>query len=1024
VTRSFADVGFFALRTPLMPWHVFAADVEQRDGRSWHERRAEKRDRLRALVARPEVREALYLASPSLYESLPGWLEAEDPDADVARAVERPLVRYLARMAGRSTPFGLFAGVGLGTVAAETRLELAPRARWRRACSLDCGVMAEVLDRAAREHRGEVPWVANDTLYRVDAEWRFVQHADDVCYLASAASDAFLDTALDAARRGGGVTEAALAAAICERHREAAALAAAEVVAAMIDAQLLVPALGPLVVTATRPPPDMLGALQRLPAALRPPLERVAAALEVLERAPLGAEPARYTAINAAVRDLGAAAGTSGSVQVDLHKPCEARLGTTLVEVIERGVLALHAITPRDDRLERFRSEFRARWGTAAVPLVEVLDEDTGIGFEIERAPETECAPLLAGLPGRAVPAPASAWRSRDALLARRVASLARGGGQILTLSDRDLAALRADRIPPLPLAVSVLAAVTRAGQVHISRTWMPSAAAPFSRFARSDPALTAALRCLVEREQALAPHAVFAEIAHVPPDRRDGNVVTRPRLRDATIAWRGEWLAATGDDAGIQLAVDDLLVSIDDARVRLWSLSLAREIIPRLASAHFHLLGTLPLYRFLAALQRSAGESTLRWQWGALEAFAFLPRVVVGDAILALARWRLDDEDIARLDRLAEPARFAALARLRAERGLPRVVSFDEWDNVLPIDLDDSTSVDAWWAIARKRPAIDLHEILDDDCVAGDDGRYRNELVVPFVRLDPEPAPAGPPPALRVPSAPGAIDEAVGRASMRGPRAAVDGWIPSIAEVLERARTAGLCATWWLERQRTPAWGLALAWRATRRRGWSALVEIVDAWARAQVRPVCALQFEVLAAPSAARSVEAWLHRDSVTAAQMLAAIGGDDGARWRASLRVVDRAIRRFAAHEEHALQLASAGRDACAAGRARDVAFTRALGERHRHRRAAIEDALAVSSRELPRTLVELLDNAAVPPGSAVHTLEAVDEVRIVHAAACRVVQTASLDEAFVVFDDLARIYASQLARARRPRTADRG
>src|SRR5262245_60531351 len=62
---EFTPAGFFALRTPLLPfdeWLSFDGDSDT------------LRKRLRELVTRPEIREALFLASPSLSESAERWL--------------------------------------------------------------------------------------------------------------------------------------------------------------------------------------------------------------------------------------------------------------------------------------------------------------------------------------------------------------------------------------------------------------------------------------------------------------------------------------------------------------------------------------------------------------------------------------------------------------------------------------------------------------------------------------------------------------------------------------------------------------------------------------------------------------------------------------------------------------------------------------------------------------------------------------------------------------------------------------
>src|SRR5690606_3261541 len=80
------------------------------------------RERLRALIARPEIREALFVASPSLEAEIDRWLV--DPDGERGRKVERALVRYVQRMAGRATPFGLFGGCTVGELGAHTALVL------------------------------------------------------------------------------------------------------------------------------------------------------------------------------------------------------------------------------------------------------------------------------------------------------------------------------------------------------------------------------------------------------------------------------------------------------------------------------------------------------------------------------------------------------------------------------------------------------------------------------------------------------------------------------------------------------------------------------------------------------------------------------------------------------------------------------------------------------------------------------------------------------------------------------------
>ena len=89
---SLRPSGFFVMRAPLLPLEEL--DRLRADPTYW-----------RTLAARPEVAEALHLASPGLMRRL----AAGDPDDRVAASV----TAYLSRMCTRATPFGLFAGCDL-----------------------------------------------------------------------------------------------------------------------------------------------------------------------------------------------------------------------------------------------------------------------------------------------------------------------------------------------------------------------------------------------------------------------------------------------------------------------------------------------------------------------------------------------------------------------------------------------------------------------------------------------------------------------------------------------------------------------------------------------------------------------------------------------------------------------------------------------------------------------------------------------------------------------------------------------
>ncbi|MEN9865407.1 MAG: hypothetical protein RL748_997 [Pseudomonadota bacterium] len=123
------DHGMFLARTPLLPLQVFAQFADSDDQTAF----------LRQMFARPLLRNALYVASPTLYDRLLVWSEKSaaaemageqqaaplGPRQAAAQAQEQEklclaLCKYLVRASYRCTPFGLFAAVTPGRVAAHT----------------------------------------------------------------------------------------------------------------------------------------------------------------------------------------------------------------------------------------------------------------------------------------------------------------------------------------------------------------------------------------------------------------------------------------------------------------------------------------------------------------------------------------------------------------------------------------------------------------------------------------------------------------------------------------------------------------------------------------------------------------------------------------------------------------------------------------------------------------------------------------------------------------------------------------
>src|SRR6266702_4344622 len=768
--QQFTPSGFFVLRTPLLPFEEMVAWSEGLEAvgslgdpqgleAALERDRARLRARLLALVARPELRDALFVASPSLDEALEVW--QKEPDSQQGRKLEPDLVSYVSRAAARATPFGLFAGWTTGTIDAQTRLHLQARERYQRHSRLDMDYLWALAEAVERDPqlRKILVYEPNSSLYEAAGRLRLAEArvGDDgrSYHLVAIDKSPYLTAALERAQ-GGAALEAVAEVLVGGEISQAEA---EEYVAELADNQLLVTDARPLV-TGDEPTGGLVANLSSHAetAQIGKRVDEARAALEAIDAEGLGASPDRYRAVASVLGELPARPALSRLVQVDLVKPAqEATLGSQVVTEITRGVRILHQLAaPRGpDGLSRFREAFSERYQTQEIPLVQALDEETGIGFERSNSPLAEASPLLAGLPFRGGDLQARRWTARDALLLGKLTQALAEGASEIALEASDLEALAPQQRRPLPDAFYVRATVAAesdraiaqgAFRVLLHYLGGPPGAALLGRFCHADQTLHKFVRAHLQAEEARRPERLFAEIVHL-PDGRIGNTMCRPVLRDYEIPYLGR----SGAPADRQIPVTDLLVSVRDGRIVLRSRRLEREVVPRLTTAHNEEWRNLGVYRFLCALQRQDTVPWLAWDWGPLNDAPFLPRVVSGRLVLRRARWNVTEAELRAPGQATGVGQFAAVQAWRAERRLPRYVALADRDYELVIDLDNVLSVAALAHQLRGRRQAVLVEMFpgpDALCVTGPEGRFVHELVVPFVQVAPprpEPGNAAP---------------------------------------------------------------------------------------------------------------------------------------------------------------------------------------------------------------------------------------------------------------------------------------
>jgi lantibiotic biosynthesis protein len=1071
---------FFVLRTPLLPfdeleaWSAgLAAPASGPEGleAALAADRERLRERLRAVIERPTVREALFVASPNVLEALEVW--RRDPEGKKGRRAEEALVRYFLRMTARATPFGLFSACSVGGIGGGSRLSLDGLESYRRRTRLDMDylfALAEDLERSP-DLRPGLRFRPNSSLYAAAGRLRYaesrIQGFARIHQLVAADENPFVAEALRRAHGGAKPEEIARALVESDPDGEIAVEEAAEFVGELIDAQILVSDLPPPV-TGRDPAEDLADQLAQHPpaAALAERLRETRDALADLDAAGVGGNaPECYRSIAAALGELPARIDLQRLFQVDMIKPAAgSSLGLDVLAEIARGLRLLRRVAevPREEALASFRRDFVERYGHGrAVPLAEALDEEIGVGFRRSRAAAAEGSPLLAGLIFPAEPArqtvPDAAWH--EVLLAKLTQAVATGALEI-EITDGDLAALPPDRLAPQPDAFQVLAALAAPSPQALARgdfklllrnAFGPSGVRLLGRFCDADAGLLRHVEDHLRAEEALRPDAVFAEIVHL-PEGRVGNILWRPVLRPYEIPYLGR----SGAPEERQLPISDLLVSVTGGEVVLSSARLGRRVIPRLTSAHNFGQGSLGLYSFLGALQGQGTRDVLIWSWGALDTAPFLPRVASGRLVLARAQWRVGPLEVERLTPSQGADRYRAVQEWRAGRRLPRWVLLLERDNELAVDLDNPLAIDAFLAVVRRNGRADLAELFpgpDELCATGPEGRFFHELTIPFVRRR-EPSsipaavhrPAVPPVAVRRAFPPGS--EWL-YAKLYTGTATADRVLRDAVAPLVRQALAGDADRWFFLRFGDPDWHLRVRLHGDPRRLQEKVLPRFQDAAAALLADGVVWRFQLdtydreverYGGPEGIELAEELFHADSDAVLAIVESLEGLEGAdaRWRLALRGIDQLLADLGFAGRDKLALLKTMQESSAREVKADAGFVHQLAERLRQERRALEillepeagpwdpaDPLApglAALAERSRRLVPIAAELQARERAGRLTVPLADlALSLVHMFANRLLRSEGRAHEVVLYDFLYRL---QLARAARSEPRRRG
>lgn len=781
---AFAAADFFMVRAPILPADVFTHVTDTdlsvpanrgEDPRSLQRRRADTRKRLRDLASDPRVNQALHIASTSLS----GELARLDDRSISERHRDRmfsSLLRYVSRMSSRATPLGLFAGVGLGSFAEHTSLQLEADPVGRTRSRSDIAWLTDLLNRLEADPvlRDGLPVLPNALLQRragrallnVDGT-----AADPATRQVSVRLTGPVELALQLAEEE--VTYGRLVAKLQEQYENVGETRIRALVSQLWELRLLLGARsGPMAAAPVESQVAQLLAGSVAGGAVAAGLLETRDLADAVDAACGSAPQGMLQRLAEHQRELnprfdGPVYQTDTALAL-LGKNLSAEIAEAAAEAGELA-MRLKCTRPRLPSVVEYHQVFLERYGAGSeIPLLEALSEEIGIG-----------PPNDYRYPPRAAPLPRSPEPThprRDQAVVEMVSNALHRRSREVELTDALVERLT---VWPPPGADAVafpsmdiyakLAAKSR--QAIDSGLWRlvlaPIAFLGLQSFGRFvdllDGDAVEMLRRFARAEEALHPDVLIAELNSAPWVPRHGNLMVRPAIREYEVCVN----ARPSLPPERRIPPSDIVLGATGQGFYLRSVRLRRRLVVT-RSHGVTALQAPNLCRALLELSTDAFAQPSSFDWGPMSDAPFLPRLVRGKLVLNTAQWTLTPSSFAP-DGLPTDRDefFDRLQRWRSDWCIPRHVHLALADNRLLLDLDHPSCVDELHRELRRagtagRPeSLRLQEMLPDFpelWLRDRNGRrYHSELVIPLrstVRPKPRAAlsafPA-PPPAGRV---------------------------------------------------------------------------------------------------------------------------------------------------------------------------------------------------------------------------------------------------------------------------------
>jgi thiopeptide-type bacteriocin biosynthesis protein len=696
--------------------------------------------------------EQLYISSQDLFDAIQ---TKNSNDIKKKEKIASTLEAYKTRSKSRCTPFGLFAGVGIGPISEITDVELSENNIIRHT-RFDSIFILQLIEKLNSISYLEplLKYYTNETIYQIHENYYYTEYyyknfvrkhkfnkieADNYLKLIiENAQNGLLKTEIVSLIKDEDITES-------EKY---------EFVSELINNKILLSELSPAV-TGIEIEKKIFINLKKISqrATEIPEYPEIVSLISNLENIFLikdqidknGASDQNislYYKIIDLVKQIDIPYNKKHLFQIDyIQLYRKLTINNRISNSVIEGLSALIRLYDHFEisNLKHFREQFYLKWQDEEIPLIKAIDTNYGIGYPVKQSiGDISESPFIDHLPIENKLENKQTIELNDKLFtfwSNRI-NTAILNNTIINIKKKDLEDFNSSSPDDLPATFSVLCSIldnSDSPAILIKTAGGSSAIPLISRFANYDENINLLCKTIALKEEELYSDCIIAEISHF-PDAKAGNIIQHPHFYKFNISYLNNPLADK-EHSVATIGIDDIVVKIVNNRIQLSSKKFNKQIIPKLSNAHAYFINSQPIYHFLCDMQFNGVIGNPSFHIPQIEGkIKYTPRVTYEDkTILSAATWNLSKTDITNCFEPEEDDQ-EKMKLIKKKWNIPDFFVIVDGENELLINTNKVENINLFFTQISSKSSIKLEEYLFDSnssfVKSNNDNSFNNEII------------------------------------------------------------------------------------------------------------------------------------------------------------------------------------------------------------------------------------------------------------------------------------------------------